>query len=142
MTALQALLAKLKALGVEVEQEAVSIAAIVWAKAVQIGTDLEDAFVAELPAIEAKLKDYALQVVASIAADPAFKTAAGDWSFGTAAARVWQLVVSDFPAAEQLGVSLFKGAVETAVQGAFAAVTTGNPISSLASSSPAQPTKS
>lgn len=141
MTVLQALLAKLKALGVEVEQEAVSLAAIVYAKASVLGTALEDAFIAELPQLESQLKSYALQVVASIAADPAFKSAAGDWSFGVAAARVWQLVAADFPALETLGVSLFKGAVETAVQGAFATITTGNPISPSVSSSPAQPTK-
>lgn len=111
---------KLAAAGLAIETEVETLAALIWGAAVKAENVAEADLLAAIPGAAATLKDLASQVVQSIEADPAFKTAVGDWKFGSAASRVWQLLVAEFPAAETIGAALLKGAVETAVQAAWA----------------------
>lgn len=119
------LLDELKALGLQIEGELEQLGALVWGAIKSAGLHGEQVVVAAIPGLVGAIRDYAVQEVNSIAKDPAFGNAVGTWKFGTAAARVWSLVKVDFPAAEKLGGALLQGAIETAIQAAFAAMIVG-----------------
>jgi hypothetical protein len=78
--------------------------------------------IARIPDLAMKLNSYAGLVVKELANDPQVADAVGSWKFGTAAARIWALLKSEAPEVEKLGASVLAGAIETAVQAAFAAM--------------------
>ena len=116
------LLTDLESLGLTLEDDAKALGALLLGAITSAGKAAEADVVAAIPGATAALKDYASQVVGSIAADPAFKLAVGSWKLGAACSRVIQLVVGDFPLLAAVGGPALQGVVETACQAAFAAM--------------------
>ena len=115
------LLTDLEAMGLTLEDDAKALGALLLGAITAAGKAAEADVIAAIPGATSALKQYAEQVVGSIADDAMFKQAIGSWKFGTACARVASLVVADFPLLEAIAVPLLQAAVETAVQGAAAA---------------------
>ena len=116
------LLTDLESLGITLEDDAKALGALLLGAITAAGKAAEADLVATIPGATAAMKQYAEDVVGSIAKDSMFKQAIGSWKFGTACARVVALVVGDFPLLASLAAPLLQAAVETACQAAFAAM--------------------
>ena len=112
---------KLASLGLTLEDDGKALGALLLGAITAAGKAGEVDLIAAIPGASAAMKQYAKEVVGSIAKDAMFKQAVGSWKFGTACARVASLVVADFPLLAAIAAPLLQVAVETAVQGAAAA---------------------